>query len=45
MKERIALFCQRQTVNSGDKLIDMDLSKAIIWNVASYNDGKSVDVS
>ena len=39
------MFCQRLTVNAGDKLIDMDLSKAILWNVASFTDGKSIDVS
>ena len=45
VNERVALFCQRLTANAGDKLIDMDLSKAIIWNVATFTDGKSLEVN
>lgn len=38
------VFCNNLVMNVGDQLMDIDLAKAIMWNVSDFLLGKSVDV-
>lgn len=38
------VYCNKLSVNVGDHLIDLDLGKAIIWNMADYLTGRKLNM-